>query len=348
MRIVLTGGGTLGPVAPLVAVWQALKNQADDIEVLFIGTATGPERPFLTQYPKIKFASIPAGKVRRYFSILNAFTPFLVLAGFVKSYFLLKSFKPDAVVSAGGFAAVPVIWASKILRAKIFIHQLDLQPSLSNILARKSADAITTTFEKSLEDFKEFKPVLIGSLIRDEAKNMAARPAAAGKSPFNILFLGGGTGAAALNILAINVALQLGHDFNVWQITGRAKKAKAESPANMKVFEFLTTDYFNLLNQADLVVSRAGLSTLMELSYFKKPVILVPLPNSHQIPNAEYFEAKNAAIYLKQSRLTPTILADKIKSLAQNHNQLTMISQNMGQAIKHGGEEVLAEIIARQ
>lgn len=345
MKIVLTGGGTLGPVAPLVAVWQVLKEKTGNAEALFIGTATGPERTFLAQYPEIKFVSVPAGKIRRYFSLLNIFTPFLVLAGFVKAYFILLRFKPQAIVSAGGFVAVPVIWAARLLKTKIFIHQLDVEPTLSNLLVKKLAKQVTVTFAKSLADFKEQKPLLIGSLIRQEAKAAAAALDADQPKIKTILFLGGGTGAQVLNSLAIKVAVELDSGFVVWQITGKNRSPRHQLPANLKIYEFLTTNYFDLLSKADLIVSRAGLSTLMELSYLSKPALIVPIPNSQQEENASYFSDRKAAVYLTQDELTPQVLADKIKSLFNNPLELEKLQENIGKIMQHGGEEKLADLI---
>ena len=338
----------MGPVAPLIAVYQAIKQRQTAeaqsfafLQILFIGTATGPEKDFLTQYPEIKFKTVPAGKIRRYFSLLNLFTPFFVIAGFIKSFFILLFFKPEVVVSAGGFVAVPVIFASKLLGAKILIHQLDLEPTLSNVLVKKLANIVSVTFAKSLEDFKEQKPVLVGSLIREEALK-----AVSGKNnQKTVLFLGGGTGAQALNELAIKTAPLL-ENTQVWQITGKNKNFKNQSlPANFHCFEFLAEDYYEKLAQADLVISRGGLSTLMELSDLLKPTVIVPIPNSQQEENARYFADRKAAVYLEQNGLTPDALAGKIKSLLNSLQELEELAKNIEKIINHGGEQKIADLI---
>ena len=343
----------MGPVAPLVAVYQAIKQRQTaeaqnfaPLQVLFIGTATGPEKDFLSQYPEIKFKTVPAGKIRRYFSLLNLFTPFFVIAGFIKSFFILLFFKPEAVVSAGGFVAVPVIFASKLLGAKILIHQLDLEPTLSNVLVKKLANIVSVTFAKSLEDFKEQKPVLIGSLIREEARLCQGSGGQARiKDNKIVLFLGGGTGAQALNELAIKTAPLL-ENTQVWQITGKNKNFKNQSlPANFHCFEFLAEDYYEKLAQADLVISRGGLSTLMELSDLLKPTVIVPIPNSQQEQNARYFTDRKAAVYLEQNGLTPDALAGKIKSLLNSPQELEELAENIEKIMNHGGERKIADLI---
>jgi len=340
-KIVLTGGGTLGPVAPLVAIYQALKSKNNNLETLFIGTTTGPEKDFLSQYPEIKFKTIPAGKIRRYFSLLNFFSPIFVIAGFIKSFFILLFFKPEVIISAGGFVAVPVIFAARLLGAKILIHQLDLEPTLSNVLVKKLATKITVTFAKSLEDFKEQNPILVGSLIREEALKIIAQK----NNQKIVLFLGGGTGAKVLNELAVKVAPLL-ENAEIWQITGKNKKIISQNlPTNFHCFEFLNQGYYEKLAQADLVISRGGLSTLMELSDLIKPTVIVPITDSQQEENARYFADRKAAVYLEQAELTPDTLASKIKSLLGKPEELEELAKNIEKIMEHGGETKVADLI---
>ncbi|MFA6304687.1 MAG: UDP-N-acetylglucosamine--N-acetylmuramyl-(pentapeptide) pyrophosphoryl-undecaprenol N-acetylglucosamine transferase [Patescibacteria group bacterium] len=342
MKIVLTGGGTLGSVSPLIAIWQSLLLKKGEPQVLFIGTKHGPEKEFLLQYPSIKFNYIPVGKLRRYFSWQNLLTPFFLLAAFLKSYFILSQFKPDVIISAGGFVAVPVIWAGKILKIKIMIHQLDLEPTLSNILVKKIADTITVTFAKSLADFKNQNPVLVGSLIREE---VALTNNIVKNNRPTVLFLGGGTGAAALNELSVKTTTIL-NQIEFWQVTGKNKfNPEANQLDNFLAFEFLNQDYYSRLKQADLIISRAGLSTLMELSYLGKPTIIIPIPASQQVENAVYFSDRGAAVYLNQDGLTPELLADKIKALINNQVELDKLSDKIEKIMMHGGEQKIADLI---
>lgn len=344
MKLILTGGGTLGSVAPLIAVWQTLKERVGEIETVFIGTQSGPEKDFLKQYPAIKFLTVPAGKFRRYFSFKNFFDPFLILAGFFKSLLIILKCHSQVVISAGGFVSVPVIYAAKILGLKVIIHQLDLKPTLSNKLTQDLADKITVTFEKSLSDFPKKKSVLVGSVLRKEIKiTNNPNQRLVGLWP-KILILGGGTGAFAINQIIAKAALLIPDDIFINHVTGKDKGVET-GRKNYRQFELLTTDYYQKIAEADLVISRAGLSTLMELSYLKKPTMVIPLPNSHQEANAAYFAEKNAATYLKQNELTPEILAAKIKALLNDPKKLEKLSENIDKIMKHGGEEKVAEEI---
>ncbi|MFH1226238.1 MAG: glycosyltransferase, partial [bacterium] len=159
MKIILTGGGTMGSVMPLLAVAEKLKFVRPATEFLFLGTSTGPEKP-VVEKAGLTFRVIPAGKLRRYFSLKNLLTPFWVLGGLLQSLFIIRKFRPDAIVSAGGFVSVPVIWAGWLLRVPSMTHQSDVRPGLANLLMSRFVKKITVTFEESLKNFPKNKTIL--------------------------------------------------------------------------------------------------------------------------------------------------------------------------------------------
>src|SRR6266481_7096419 len=132
-KILLAGGGTAGPVSPLLAVAKKIQNEygAQEAEFLFVGTKNGPERK-IVENAGLAFTAIPAGKLRRYFSFRNFFAPFEIFAGFIKSFLIIRKFEPDVIFGAGGFVCVPVMFAGWISGKKIMLHQQDVLPSLTN------------------------------------------------------------------------------------------------------------------------------------------------------------------------------------------------------------------------
>ena len=110
MKIILSGGGTIGSVSPLVAIFQEIKTQQPDAEFLWLATRNGPEHKLLKTY-RIPTKSIFSGKLRRYFSFKNLLSPLWVVFGFFQSFFIILKFKPDVILSAGGFVSVPLVWA---------------------------------------------------------------------------------------------------------------------------------------------------------------------------------------------------------------------------------------------
>src|SRR3989344_9571016 len=165
MRIILSGGGTIGSVSPLIAVYQAIKKQRPDTEFLWSGTRRGPEQRLVTQYG-IAFQPIFSGKLRRYFSLKNFIDPSYVLLGFFQSRRLIKSFLPDVVLTAGGFVSVPLVRAAKQLRVPAVIHQQDVVPGLANRLMARSASMITAAFEKTRADFPKSAVEIVGNPVR--------------------------------------------------------------------------------------------------------------------------------------------------------------------------------------
>ncbi|GAC1573370.1 MAG: hypothetical protein NVS3B9_3910 [Candidatus Doudnabacteria bacterium] len=236
MKILLVGGGTGGPVMPLIAVMQKVKELPPSADFLLIGTNKGPEKDLALKY-SIDFIGIPAGKLRRYFSFQNFYAPFLVFAGFFKALKVIKDFNPDVVLGAGGYVSVPVVIAAWILRKKIVIHQQDVLPSLTNQILAPLATKITVTFEKSGKDFrlssglfmpKDSKVIWTGNPVRAELMN--PRSSEDIKKSFNIidqriviLFLGGATGALALNKIIAEVLPALCEFSEVIHVTGKGK-----------------------------------------------------------------------------------------------------------------------------
>ena len=158
--------------------------------------------------------------------------------------------------------------------------------------------------------------------------------------------MGGGTGALAINNLILNNLNKLTKFCNVIHITGKNKNNKIiNNNNNYKSFEFLGDQIFDVLNLADIVVSRAGLSSLTELAYFKKPTIIIPIPNSHQEDNAEYFADKNACIYLKQDDLDKNIFISNIKNLIDSKEIKKQLAENIHKIfIDYSGEKIIKEI----
>src|SRR3989339_1004187 len=221
MRIILTGGGTMGSVSPLLAIAEELKEKDASNEFLWLGTKNGPEKKFVKE-AEILFRAIPSGKFRRYFSGWNFIDPFLIIAGFFSSLWIIFKFKPKIILSAGGFVGVPVIWAGWFLRVPSLIHQQDLRPGLANKLTAPFAKIITVAFSESLKYFTG--ATIVGNPFR---KSLLMGDRARAKEIFKLhddlpvlLILGGGTGALGLNKVAILAANELTNFCQVIHITG--------------------------------------------------------------------------------------------------------------------------------
>jgi len=349
MRVLLSGGGTAGSVVPLIALAKKIKEEKTESEFLFIGTRKAWPEKQLIKNQGIYFSSIHSGKLRRYFDWRNFFDLFLIFIGFFQSIFLIKKFKPDISISAGGFVSVPVNFAAFVLKVPILIHQQDIVPGLANRLIAPFAKKITVTFEKSLNDFPKNKTILTGNPIRLEIlqgdKDRAIKEFNLEKDLPTVLIFGGGTGSKKINEMILKIVPDLIKFCQLIHLTGKNKILNQLSLNRYHQYEFLSEKMADAYAIADLVVSRAGMGTLTELSFLAKPSILIPIPDSHQEKNANYFRKNKAAVVLNQKSLTPEILLENIKKILENSDLKNDLSKNVSQIInKNAIENIIKEI----
>jgi len=334
-KILFTGGGTGGSVSPLLAIYDELKD-ASNYNFLWIGTKSGLEKEMVTK-EGIEYKSINAGKFRRYFSYKNISDIFLIKIGFFQSLWIILKTKPDLIISAGSFISVPVVWAGWLLGIKIIIHQQDLRPGLANKLMSPAADIITVTFEKSLKDYGK-KAVWTGNPIRRQFSIKENLFKFKNNLP-TILIVGGGTGAESINVLVYENLDELTKYCNVIHISGKKRVIKNKELIirnnNYKTFEFLDVDKMaSAYMSSSLVITRAGLGVLTEVSLLGKPAIIIPLPNSHQEDNANIFKEKKAAKVLNQKELNKNIFLANIKELLNNKVKQEEYKKNIKKIFK--------------
>lgn len=361
-KVLFTGGGTGGSVTPLLGVAEELRAREEEsgdgagpYEFLWIGTNRGPEKEMVLPVG-IEFIPIFSGKLRRYFSWKNFIDPFFVALGFLQSLLILRRWRPDLIIAAGGFVCAPVVWATYFLKIPVIIHQQDVRPGMANKLMAPFAKIVTVTFRKSLSDYGE-KAVWVGNPVRrDIVRSRYGVHDTAKKFTFSedlpvALIMGGGTGAAAVNRIVETNIEKLISFVQVIHLTGPGKsqalwKVDEKYASRYRRFEFLSVDRMAMAYAAaDIVVSRCGLGVLTELSYLGKASILIPMPDSHQEDNARFFAEKEAAIVLDQNKLTGEILVDSIRSLLADKELRDKLRNNIRQAIRRGANEKMVKII---
>jgi len=370
-KILLTGGGTGGSVAPLLAIITSPptpllirrgeeRSDGERYSFLWLGTRSGLEKQ-MVEDAGIEFKPIFSGKLRRYFSWRNFIDLIFIFLGFVQSFFIILKSRPNLVMSAGSFASVPVVWAAWLLRVPVLIHQQDVRPGLANRIMSPFAKVITVTFEKSLADYGK-KAVWTGNPAQNtktrKHENTKTRKHENTKTQeiFNfkndlpvVLAVGGGTGALAINELIEKNLEELTQFCNIIHITGKNKKIqyfKSLRVTRYALREFLNAEQMSqAYAAADIAVSRAGMGVLTELSYLGKPAILIPMPDSHQEDNAKIFKEKQAAIVLNQKELTAEKLVENIKKLLNNRELQNKLSSNIKTVIKKGANDRIVEII---
>jgi UDP-N-acetylglucosamine--N-acetylmuramyl-(pentapeptide) pyrophosphoryl-undecaprenol N-acetylglucosamine transferase len=345
-KIILSGGGTAGSVSPLLALAESLKNSCVfDYKFLWVGTKNGIEKQMAAE-AGIPYKAISAGKLRRYFSFNNFVDIFRIIFAFFQSILLLIKEKPDLIMSAGGFVSVPLVWAAWLFRKKVIIHQQDFRPGLANKLMSPFAGIISVVFEKSLADYGG-KAVWTGNPVRTAFSTYSEKHLIKlnRRLPL-ILAVGGGTGSLAINQLICENLEKLLNFSQIIHITGKEKQKASKKHENYQAFDFVSADLMSeLMRKSQIVVSRAGMNFLTELSYLGKPSILIPMPNTHQEENAKIFHEKRAAIVLDQINIDSEILVSTIKKILADRELEAELSFNIKNLLKSGENEKTVKII---
>lgn len=342
MKVLLTGGGTLGSVSPLLAIVPELRKRGH--ELVWVGTPNGPERLFIEQM-NIPFYSMVSPKVHRFLTWKHLLLPYTLLTSLHQAKKLIKQLQPDVIVSAGGFTAVTLTWVGKGKQIPSVIHQQDIAPGLANNLMAPFANAITVTFESSLHHFNKKKSEWIGNPVRDLIPTTAA---------FDwddeyptVLIFGGGTGARALNEL---VTAELCQFAQIIHVKGKGREGEMQQFEHERyhAFELLEEEMKEALQKADVVVARAGLGTISELAALGKPSIIIPMPDTHQEANTDILGKAGAAVILDQRAISAGEFAEQVQALVEDSERQSELSAAIQTVIKPGANMKLVDIIEKQ
>lgn len=367
MKIVLAGGGTGGHFYPLIAVAEAVRDLAAERRLI------APRIYFLAPKPfdeealfenEIEFVKTSAGKMRRYASFLNFLDIFVTLWGTLGCVMTLFRIYPDVVFSKGGYTSVPVVLAAHLLRIPIVIHESDAKPGRANRLAAKYAKHIGIAFPSAAELFPEKtrgKIALTGIPIR---KRLRELDATSGNELLHldptvptVLILGGSLGSKKINDTVLEGLADLVGIVNVVHQTGKDnfKDVEATAPVILRgsphadryhPFPYLSPEALQqAAGSAHLVVSRAGSGTIAEIALWRRPSILIPIPEkvSHdQRTNAYAYAHTGAAVVLEQDNMTPHLLVSEIRRITGD----AALSSDMSQKSAEFGNMDAARIIA--
>lgn len=325
----MAGGGTMGSVSPLLAIAQNYAAQ-----YLFVGTATGPEREAVAA-SGIDFKSISSAKLRRYFSLRNFIDSFKALVAVVQGINILKKFRPDLILTAGSFVAVPVAVAAWFLKIPVVIHQQDLEIGLSNKMMAPLAEKISVVFKEQAKYFKTSKVVVTGNPVRIVKTLPVARP--------RILITGGGLGARGMNNFVGQFIPELCQKYDVHHILGEKNWDQRLDCPNYFPYQFVTEQMGELLATADIIISRAGMSLISEAAALKKALILIPITDSHQEKNAAFFARHNAAYVVKQG--SKHIMNRYLSKLTDSDKLRLELGQNLYNIFPRNWQKKYAELI---
>lgn len=350
MKIVFTAGGTGGHFYPLIAVAEAIYNDARARKILppklyyFAPSKYNPRALFDNE---IEFVYVPAGKIRRYFSILNFTDIFVTLLGILKAIKSLYSIYPDVVFGKGGYGSFPTLVAARLLRIPVVIHESDSAPGRVNMWAAKFARYIAVSYPDAAEYFKkaagpkaENKIAFTGNPIREGIRI----PLSNGAVEFlhleddvpSILILGGSQGAQIINDVVVDSLPELVKNIQVIHQTGRKNFAEVSETAAIVLkdnefasryhpFEYLGDLAMRMsAGASSIVVSRAG-STIFEIAAWGLPSIIVPISEavSHdQTKNAFAYARSGACSVIEEHNFSSHILIAEIQKILGNQNMI--------------------------
>lgn len=346
MKIIVTGSH----FTPAQAVIEELK-QNPNIEISYIGrkhTREGDSSPSIESQvlPKlgVKFIPLITGRLQRSFTVYTIPSLFKIPLGFLQAFYYLVKEKPDVVLSFGGYISVPVVISAWLLSIPVILHEQTLVSSLSNQISSHFADKIAVSFPEN-EFAKKRKIVLTGNPIRKEIlednKNISAdfkkilEQSQKDKLPI-ILITGGNQGSHIINQTVSVIVEELTKIASVIHQTGDSKfkdfeklseqKNGLKNPQRYFVEKWIEGKNFGvLLRSVDLVVSRAGANTLLELAYFGIPTLAIPIPylyKNEQMVNSKYFEKFGLTKILPQKDLTKESLLENIEKMLRDLNNL--------------------------
>ena len=316
--IAVVGGGSAGHVVPALPVIDELLNRQWQIH--FIGTRSGLEERLLDGR-QITFHGIAAGKLRRYLDWQNVTDIARILWAVVESLLLLRRIQPKVLFSKGGFVSLPPVFAAWLLRIPVVAHESDLTPGLANRLAAPFVKTFCTSFaDTGLGHFRG-RVKHTGTPIRPE---LVAGDGAKGRNTFALgnkeilLVTGGSLGADKLNQVVREALPELLQQYTVVHICGPGKVSGKAQPGYME-FEYVVDGWADLLDAADVVLSRAGANALFELLTLGKLNLLVPLSaaasRGDQIANAGYAEQQGYSQVLQESDLSSQSLCQALQRL---------------------------------
>lgn len=369
MTIAFTGGGSGGHFYPIIAIAEALRDIVREerlIEPAIYYLAPDPFDSKALFENGIAYIRIPAGKTRRYVSLRNLTDTLSTITGLVVAVITLFRIYPDVVFSKGGYGSVPTVLAARLLRIPVIIHESDAKPGRANLLAAKFAKKIAISFESAAEYFPKRAQSRIArtgipirkALLRVEPEGARQYLGLEDGVP-TVLIIGGSSGAQKINEVVLSSLAELVSFANVIHQTGPANFKNVQAIAQVALSgsqysaRYHPVDYLSEVSlqraagAADLVISRAGASAIAEIGLWKKPAIIIPIPESvshDQRTNAYAYARTGSAVVIEDDNLTQHLLVSEVRRILGDPE----LAKRMGAASEGFTEPDSARILAKE
>ena len=342
-KFILSGGGTGGHIYPAIAIADELKKRYPDAEFLFVGAN---DRMEMQRVPQAGYSikGLQIAGIQRKLSLKNLLLPFKLLKSLYQARQIIQKFQPDAVIGTGGYASAPTLKTAQWLKVPYFIQEQNSFAGITNKWVSKKANKIFVAYQNMEKFFPKAKIQITGNPIReglttiqDKNKN-AFESFSLDENKFTLLVLGGSLGAKSINqLISSNLSFFQENEVQIlWQCGKFYYDEYKEKQTEMVQVRPFIENMNDAYAVADVIISRAGASSVSELCVVGKPVIFVPSPNvaeDHQTKNAQAIADEKAAILIKETELKDNfqkifleifndkekrkILSENIKALAK-------------------------------
>lgn len=354
MRVIISAGGTGGHIYPALAIANKIKQKDEKAEILYVGTSNRMEKDIV---PKagFKFVGIKVEGLKRSLSIKNIKSAFLFMNAIYKCKKIIKKFNPDVVIGVGGYVSAPIIYAAHKLEVKCCIHEQNSSFGITNKFASKYADKVFVSF-KSLEDkMNDKKFIYTGNPCSENAiKVPAADKINFGLTPNKklVLIVMGSLGSKTINDKMKNMLTLFNNkDYEVMFVTGKNYYDEYKNnkyTKNIKLVPYID-NMVSLLKKTDCLVSRAGASTLSEISSLGVPSILIPSPyvtENHQYKNAMDLVNKKAAMIIEEKDLEGDVLLRMVEKILDDRVLTNNMKENLKSfVVRNSASKIYDEIV---
>lgn len=366
MKILFAGGASGGHFYPIIAVAEAIYEQTNEKKIIaprLYFMAPSRYNPRALFDAEIEFVQVPAGKVRRYFSLLNFTDLFITAYGICVAITKMYKIYPDVVVGKGGYGSFPALVAARLLRIPVVIHESDSKPGRVNTWAGKFAKKVAISYPEAAQFFPgkdvAFTGLPVRKDIRDPLSNGAREFLRLEEATPVILIVGGSQGSQTINDTIIDALPELVEKYQVIHQTGRANLESVQQTAgvvlkdNPKNYRYHPYDYLNELSLrmsagvAEVIISRAG-SAIFEIASWGKPSILVPLSKevSHdQTSNAFSYARTGACTVIEEHNLNEHILVAEIDNIVNNQDIKDRMSHSAKQFSHPDAASKIADVL---
>lgn len=364
MKVIIAAAGTAGHINPGIAIANKIKKEEPNSEIIFLGTTRGLENDLV---PKAgyKLKTIEAYGLSKEISINNLKKMYKTVKGVGEAKKIVKEFKPDIVIGAGGYICGAATMAANKYNIPVLLHESNAFPGKAVKMLAKKVDTILISFKDAEKRIKNAKRIVhTGTPVKinpkeygiNEKTEIIKNMGLAETKPI-ILIFGGSQGAQKINEAVVGILEEkLNRNYQIMWATGpkqyaiikeelKEKGIDIEKIENAKIVPYIY-NMEEVMNVASVIVARSGAMTIAEISNLGKPSILIPLPNvsqDHQLYNAKVLENVGAAQIILNNDLTKTNLNSAINSIALDNNKMKEMSKN---ALKEAAYDVENKIYA--